>query len=130
MHHFSTIEQAFEYFLEHIYPNLSPAEKNKVKNTKYEYYKEGVKVSYIKEILKSNIGQKSLERLKRPVARANINLAEIATIQIPLPPVETQNKIAEKINQIRVQAQKLQQEAKAVLETAKKEVEQMILGEG
>ncbi|HAS46256.1 MAG TPA: hypothetical protein DCS93_37595 [Microscillaceae bacterium] len=46
MHHFSTIEQAFEYFLENIYPNLSPAEKNKVKNTKYEYYKEGVKVSH------------------------------------------------------------------------------------
>ena len=46
MHQFHTIEEAFEYFLEHIYPNLSPQEKNKVKNTKYEYYKEGVNVSH------------------------------------------------------------------------------------
>ena len=46
MHHFSTIEQAFEYFLEHIYPNLPSEAKRKLRTTKYEYYKEGINVSH------------------------------------------------------------------------------------
>ena len=40
----------------------------------------------------SPFGQAYLEYLKRPVARANINLQEIGEIGIPLLPIETQNK--------------------------------------
>ena len=89
--------------------------------------KDSICVQYIKELIKSRIGQLSLNRLKRPVARANINLEEIATIQIVLPPYETQLKIANQIQNIRQKAKALQTEGKTILENAKKEVEQMIM---
>ena len=89
--------------------------------------KDGICVQYIKELIKSRIGQLSLNRLKRPVARANINLEEIATIQIVLPPYETQLKIANQIQNIRQKAKALQTEGKTILENAKREVEQMIM---
>ena len=90
--------------------------------------KDGNDVQYVKELIKSQVGQLSLNRLKRPVARANINLEEISTIKIPLPPFTKQQEIANHINAIRQQAKQLQEEGKAILENAKKEVEQMIIG--
>lgn len=91
--------------------------------------KDGINVEYVKELIKSSIGQLSLNRLKRPVARANINLEEIATIQVVLPPYEIQQKIANQIQTIRQQAKVLQAEGKAILEDAKRKVERMIIGE-
>lgn len=91
--------------------------------------KDGINVEYVKELIKSSIGQLSLNRLKRPVARANINLEEIATIRVVLPPYEIQQKIANQIQTIRQQAKVLQAEGKAILEDAKRKVEQMIIGE-
>lgn len=90
--------------------------------------KDGNDVQYVKELIKSQVGQLSLNRLKRPVARANINLEEISSIKIPLPPFTKQQEIANHINAIRQQAKQLQEEGKSILESAKKEVEQMILG--
>lgn len=90
--------------------------------------KEGYNVQFIKELLKSSIGQLSLNRLKRPVARANINLEEIGTIKIVLPPLDKQNEIASHIFEVRQKAKALQEEGKAILEEAKREVESMIIG--
>lgn len=91
-------------------------------------FKDGNDAQYVKELIKSQVGQLSLNRLKRPVARANINLEEISTIKIPLPPFAKQKEIANHIYAIRQQAKQLQEEGKAILENAKKEVEQMIIG--
>lgn len=90
--------------------------------------KDGINVEYVKELIKSSIGQLSLNRLKRPVARANINLEEIATIQVVLPPYEIQQKIANHIQSIRQQAKALQNEGRIILGNAKRKVEQMIIG--
>lgn len=90
--------------------------------------KDGINHDYIKEVIKSSIGQYNLNRLKRPVARANINLEEISTMQIIIPSIEKQNEIANHILEIRTKANQLQEEAKAVLESAKQEVEKRILG--
>jgi restriction endonuclease S subunit len=91
--------------------------------------KPEVNAEYVKELIKSSIGQMNLNRLKRPVARANINLEEISTIKIVLPPLEKQAEIANHIQNIRSRAKALQHEAASVLEDAKREVEKMILGE-
>jgi len=47
--------------------------------------------------LKGNIGQAQLDYLKRPVARANINLDEIGELLIPRPPLEIQKALVDKI---------------------------------
>ncbi len=46
MPEFQTIEQAFEWFLENVFPILPTPEKRKLKNVKYDFYKEGLKVSH------------------------------------------------------------------------------------
>lgn len=90
--------------------------------------KEGYNVQFIKEVIKSSIGQLSLNRLKRPVARANINLEEISRIKVVLPPKEKQHEIVSHISEMRVRAKKLQAEGAEILQKAKMEVERMILG--
>jgi len=90
--------------------------------------KQGIDVQYVKELIKSKIGQISLNRLKRPVARANINLEEIATIQVVVPPLNKQHEIAIRIEEIRKRAKMLQEQGNAILEDAKREVERMIIG--
>ena len=90
--------------------------------------KSGINPQYVKELIKSSIGQLSLNRLKRPVARANINLEEISTVLVVLPPIEKQNEIELHISKIREKAKYLQTESIKILETAKQEIEQMILG--
>ena len=45
MPQFQTIEQAFEWFLENVFPELPTEAKRKLKNVKHEYYKDGVNVS-------------------------------------------------------------------------------------
>lgn len=55
--------------------------------------KKEVNPEYIKAFMISTLGQGQLNRIKRPVARANINLDEIRGINIILPSLEIQNKI-------------------------------------
>lgn len=59
----------------------------------------------------------------------NLIMSNYYNQHIPLPPLEKQNEIAEHIQSIRNQARSLQKEAQEILEKAKKEVEQIILGE-
>ena len=48
---------------------------------------------YCLHFLRGKFGQVQLDRLKRPVARANINLKEVGLIKIPVLPKEIQDKI-------------------------------------
>ncbi|MFN3851677.1 MAG: restriction endonuclease subunit S [Spirosomataceae bacterium] len=59
----------------------------------------------------------------------NLIMHEYLSIPVSLPPIEIQNEIAEHIRVIREKAKALENEAKELLETAKAEVERMILGE-
>lgn len=90
--------------------------------------KKGYNPEYIKEVVKSSIGQLNLDRLKRPVARANINLEEISSMLIPVPEIEIQNEIVKSIISVRQQAKQLQKEGAALLEKAKQEIEKLIIG--
>ena len=49
-------------------------------------------------------------------------------MELILPPLEIQDKLAENIQSIRDQAKYLQQEAKEIINNAKQKIEQMILG--
>lgn len=91
--------------------------------------KDGYDPEYVKELIKSSIGQLNLDRLKRPVARANINLEEIASILIPIPEkIEVQTAIAKEIHEIRVKADAIKNEGSLIIDKAKATIEKMILG--
>lgn len=90
--------------------------------------KESFLPDYIKEVLQSSIGQLNLDKMKRPVARANVNLDEIGQIILPIPPLNKQQELADHISAIRAEAKALEDDANTILEQAKKEVEEMILG--
>jgi type I restriction enzyme M protein len=53
---------------------------------------------------------------------------DILDLETPLPPFEIQNKIAEEVKARMQKAEKLQEEAKSILEEAKEKVERIILG--
>ena len=57
-----------------------------------------------------------------------LNNDNLKSLPIPIPPLQKQNEIATHISQIRNKANTLKQEGKEILEQAKQEVEQMILG--
>lgn len=90
--------------------------------------KDGYNPEYIKEVIKSSIGQLNLDRLKRPVARANINLEEISSMLIPVPEIEIQNEMVKSVVSIRQRAKRHQKEGVELLERAKQEIEKIILG--
>ena len=84
---------------------------------------------FLMNLLNTSIYQKLI--LKNSVGGAQPNISEtaITNLPIPLPPIEKQNEIAAHISQIRAQAKQLQADAAQVLDSAKAEIERMILGE-
>lgn len=84
---------------------------------------------FIGFILNSNICKIQIQQLKRPVAQPNLNITELKSLKIPLPPLNIQNEIASHIQALRDEAKQLKQEAKEVLKKAKDEVESIILGD-
>jgi len=82
---------------------------------------------FAKDFYKSSIGSFILDRAKRPVARANINLDEIGILPIPVPPLDKQKEIAEHITGIRQQAQQLKDKTKEALKKASEEIEEILL---
>lgn len=82
--------------------------------------------SYIAEVLKSL--QTIIYRLQVGAAQPHVYSTDLTNIYIPSIPLSQQNTIVENISRIRLQAKQLQEEGKSILENAKKEVEQMIIG--
>ena len=72
---------------------------------------------YVQAFLQTNIGQKIIERIKRPVARANINLEEVGNIPIPLLSPSLQKQIVEIMNNGRLQKQIKEAEAQQLLDS-------------
>jgi type I restriction enzyme S subunit len=62
--------------------------------------------------------------------QSGVGIDLLKKLETPLPPLIKQNEIAQKIQSIRGKAKRLQEEANSILETAKQQVEQMILGKG
>lgn len=79
--------------------------------------KEGINPEYVKAFLLSTLGQKQLNRIKRPVARANINLDEIRSIHIILPPLEIENKVVEFMGQSYQRQKQKETEAQQLLDS-------------
>ena len=70
---------------------------------------------YVQAFLQTNIGQKIIDRIKRPVARANINLEEVGSIPIPLLDISQQESIV-----------KIMEEGRTALKQKEVEAQQLI----
>jgi type I restriction enzyme S subunit len=85
---------------------------------------------YIVAYLHSPIGQMYLDYLKRPVARANINLEEIGSIEIPIVSIDIQRQIVSECNRIVANANALRSKAEAEWTAAKARFEWALLSTG
>ena len=81
---------------------------------------------YLSEILK--LKQKEIYNLQQGAGQPHVYARDLEKINIPIPSLQKQKDITNKITAIREEAKKLQLEAINTLETAKKNIEQMILG--
>lgn len=89
--------------------------------------KREVNKEYIKCVLNSNICKLQTQRFLTTSAQPNINFEQIKSLEIPFPPLEIQNKIAEEVKRRMSEAERLKAEAGRIIEEAKKKVEGMIL---
>lgn len=90
--------------------------------------KKNIDSDYLFYFCNSKLYSLWVETIQRPAVQANINAQEFRKMRIPLPPLDKQREIANQIFTIRQQAKALQEEGRNILEQAKKEVEQMIIG--
>ena len=85
-----------------------------------------VLTSYIAEVLKSI--QSRIYRLQVGAAQPHVYPSDLMNIYIPSIPISQQKTIVNKAQSIRDIAKKVTEEGNSILENAKKEVEQMIIG--
>lgn len=83
---------------------------------------------YLVSVVNSTICRKQAQRFLTVSAQPNINFEQIKQIRIPLPPIAVQTEIADHIAALRARARQLTREASEIVEHAKRQVEQMILG--
>ena len=81
---------------------------------------------YLSEILK--LKQKEIYNLQQGAGQPHVYARDLEKINVPILPIEKQKEITNKITAIREEAKQLQIEAINTLETAKRNIEQMILG--
>ena len=81
---------------------------------------------YLSEILK--LKQKEIYNLQQGAGQPHVYARDLQKINIPIPSLQKQKEITNKITAIREEAKKLQLEAFDTLEIAKRNIEQMILG--
>lgn len=84
---------------------------------------------FYEAVFQSSFFQLFIKRNITTTAQPKITNEDILNLKIPLPPLAMQEKIAKEITKRKAKALALQNEAKELLEQAKKEVEKIILGE-
>lgn len=83
---------------------------------------------FLAEVLK--VKQQEIYLLQKGAGQPHVYPNDLAKLNIPLPDKPTQQKIIAHIQAIKAQATALQAEAEQLLNQAKAEIEQMILGDG
>ena len=113
---------------------------HKSENVDYECFYAGYMIRFIIDLdkalpdyifyyLQAKPYKQWVKAVQRITGQPNINAEEYKSLVIPIPPLEKQLEIVDRITAIRAQAKQLRQAAAAELEQAKQEVEAMILGE-
>lgn len=80
--------------------------------------------AYVHAFFLTPLGQQQIERIKRPVARANINLAEIGSLRLPALAISDQQKVVEALDDAFAKKRKTEAEALSLLE----QIDHTVLG--
>ena len=91
-------------------------------------FSEEINPFFISYWFNTNIFLSLAKRASSVATILYLNNDNLKSLPIPIPPLQKQSEIATHISQIRNKANTLKQEGKEILEQAKQEVEQMILG--
>ena len=81
---------------------------------------------YLFEILR--LKQHELYNLQQGAGQPHVYPQDIEKVLIPLPPLDKQREIVANISAIRTEAKRLEQEGEKLLQSARQQVEKMILG--
>lgn len=81
---------------------------------------------FLSEVLKTK--QKEIYNLQQGAGQPHVYSSDLIKLNIPVPPKEKQEEIINHISEIRAKAKQLKLEAKTGLETAKQNIEKLILG--
>ncbi|EFQ4878066.1 hypothetical protein H0E04_001182 [Campylobacter upsaliensis] len=96
--------------------------------SKFSIFNQLAYPAFCTYIFQSNFFQEFIKQNTTITAQPKITNKCILNLKIPLPPLTEQERIAKEIAQRKATAKALKQEAKESLESAKKEVEHIILG--
>ncbi|MEW6068765.1 MAG: restriction endonuclease subunit S [Nitrospirota bacterium] len=91
--------------------------------------KDNINPYYISIWLNIDIAKQLFARISTGGIMGHVSQDALKNIQIILPPLEIQNKIAEEVKRRISKAERLKTEASKIVEEAKKQVEGMILGD-
>jgi type I restriction enzyme S subunit len=83
---------------------------------------------YVCWFLNSALGRQQVDSISRQIMQNNINSEEIRTLCIPLPPLEIQHKLVERVTAARVEIARERAAATQLRQTTAAEVESLILG--
>lgn len=90
--------------------------------------KEIISPYYLLSFLYSSIGQILIKRYITGATVTGLTKESLRKIEIPLPPIDIQERITSHIFELREKAKQLETEAQNVLDNAKREIEKMIIG--
>lgn len=83
---------------------------------------------YVCWFLNSALGRQQVDAISRQIMQNNINSEEIRTLRVPLPPLEVQRKLVERVTAARVEIARERAAAAALRQSIATEVESLILG--
>ena len=96
---------------------------------RFKFDPEKVNPSFVLHYSFTKIYKLWLQSIQRTAAQPNINSKEFQSLEIPLPPLDVQNRIVAEVDKRLARVAELRQEADAVVEQAKERVEQILLAE-
>ena len=85
-----------------------------------------ITMDFLSEILK--LKQTEIYALQQGAGQPHVYPSDLIKLNIPVPPIDIQERITTHIFELREKAKQLEIEAKEVLDNAKKEIEKMIIG--
>ena len=96
---------------------------------RFKFDPEKVNPSFVLFYSFTKIYKLWLQSIQRTAAQPNVNSKEFQSLEIPLPPLDVQNRIVTEVDKRLARVGELRQEADAVVRQAKERVEQILLAE-